>query len=113
MPSLYKSYLSLVSDIGGINAKYDLQLNEVALLDAIEVFIESEPLLTVGETISWESIASPATLHCTLKKLLKKNMLALKPCNEDGRRKYIEVGPEGKARQKLIQQAMSKLSKTL
>ncbi len=113
MPSLFKSYLSLVIDIGDINAKYDLQLNEIALLDAIDVFIEAEPLLTVGETISWESIASPATLHCTLKKLLKKNMLALKPCSEDGRRKYIEVGPEGKARQKLIQQAMSKLSKTL
>ena len=113
MTSLFKSYLSLTVDIGHINAKHDLQLNEVALLDAIDVYLEANPLLSVGETISWESIASPATLHCTLKKLLKKNMLVLITSSEDGRKKFIEIGPEGKTRQKLIHQAMAKLSKSL
>ena len=111
MNSPFKSYLSLVVDIGRINTKFNLQINEIVLLDAIDVYFEGQSLLTVGETISWESIASPATLHCTLKKLLKKNMLVLNPCSEDGRKKYIHVGPEGKTRQKLIQQAMSKLFK--
>jgi len=111
MNSLFKSYLSLVVDINRINTKFNLHLNEIVLLDAIDVYFEENSLLSVGETISWESIASPATLHCTLKKLLKKNMLVLKTCSEDGRKKYIEVGPEGKARQKLIHQAMSKLLK--
>ena len=112
MNSPFKSYLSLVVDIGRINTKFNLQINEIVLLDAIDVYFEGQSLLTVGETISWESIASPATLHCTLKKLLKKNMLVLNTCSEDGRKKYIHVGPEGKTRQKLIQQAMSRLFKT-
>jgi len=113
MSSLFKSYLSLIVDIGHINSKFGLQLNEVALLDAIDVYLGANPLLSVGEAISWESIASPATLHCTLKKLLKKNMLVLLTSNDDGRKKFIEVGAEGKARQKLIHQAMGRLSKSM
>lgn len=113
MTTLFRAYLSLIEDIGVINSKHGLQLNEVALLDAIDIQLQKDPILSVGETISWESIASPATLHCTLKKLLSKKMLVLKTSSEDGRKKFIELGTNGALRQKQINQVMSKLSKSL
>jgi DNA-binding MarR family transcriptional regulator len=49
----------------------------------------NEAPFRVIEVISMHFIASQATLHNTLKKLIERGYLAVKPSKEDGRIKYI------------------------
>lgn len=83
----------------------EISLNERHELDAIQVRVFNEILfgaslgksLKVGDILSHREIASQATIHAALKKLITNKLVSYRTVR-DSRVKYLEITPLGKKR---------------
>lgn len=83
----------------------EIALNERYELDAIQVRVFNEILLgtllgkelNVGDILSHREIASQATIHAALKKLVANKLLSFRTVR-DSRVKYLELTPLGRKR---------------
>jgi DNA-binding MarR family transcriptional regulator len=86
-----KQYLILADQICAINQRYSLKPNEIKLLDMVaKRYIQNEPMI-VSELIHNRQVASPATLHMTLKSLVSKKLITAKIDSGDTRRKTLTL----------------------
>lgn len=84
-----KKYLLLADQISALNQQFSLKSNEIELLDILaKYYIQSEQMI-VSDLIHHRDIASPSTLHTTLKSLVRKKLITAKIDKVDGRRKNI------------------------
>lgn len=77
-----------------INEKYALDPNEIKLLNELGIAHEEGRELRVSDLIAIREIASPATLHGALKRLLIRGLIRHIP-QVDSRIKYVEITPLG------------------
>ena len=85
--------------------RLEISLNERHELDAIQVRVFNEILfgtalgktLNVGDILSHREIASQATIHAALKKLVANKLVSYRTVR-DSRVKYLEITPLGKKR---------------
>jgi hypothetical protein len=88
------NYLSYLKQAKFLEAKYDLDHIESKLLDEVAISMTSGKLLSVSELLAIKSIASPATIHAGMKRLIVKKML-LQTSSKDSRIKYLELSALG------------------
>jgi predicted MarR family transcription regulator len=85
--------------------RLEIALNERYELDAIQVRVFNEILfgtalgktLNVGDILLHREIASQATIHAALKKLVARKLVSYRTIR-DSRAKYLEITPLGKKR---------------
>ncbi len=77
-----------------MDAKYDLDAIEIKLLNEIAFALLAEDSLTVSRALALRSIASPATLHAAMKRLVAKN-LVIQILAKDSRVKYLDLSKLG------------------
>lgn len=87
----YINYLKLEKVI---NKKYSLDSNETKLLAELGIAFEEERPLRVSDILAMREIASPATLHTALKRLLTRGLIVHIP-QTDSRIKFVEITPLG------------------
>lgn len=82
-------YLKLMDQVKQLNKQFELSYHEIELLDLAAKAHFSERSIFVGDLIYRRNIASQATLHAVLKKLVEKKLLSTKFHEEDGRVKKV------------------------
>lgn len=87
----YINYLKLEKVI---NKKYSLDSIETKLLNELGIAFEENRELRVSDILAMRDIASPATLHAALKRLLLRNLVVHLP-QLDSRIKFVEITPLG------------------
>jgi hypothetical protein len=85
-----RAYLLYLKQCKELDAKYDLDHNEIKLLNEIALAIISSKALTVSKALELHAIASPATIHAAMKRLIVKQMVVQVP-SKDSRTKYLEL----------------------
>jgi DNA-binding MarR family transcriptional regulator len=105
-----KKYLHCIGQVKRIHGQYGLTRHEIALLDlsAKRYFLGKS--ITVGELIRQGEIASQGTLHCTLKSLIKKNLLTTQRSEKDARVKRVVLTEAAFDHFKTLDRAISRLS---
>jgi hypothetical protein len=88
------NYLSYLKQTNFLDAKYDLDHIESKLLDEVAISMTSGKLLSVSKLLAIKSIASPATIHAAMKRLILKKML-IQISSKDSRIKYLELSALG------------------
>jgi DNA-binding MarR family transcriptional regulator len=100
------SYLKFTDQMRQIDEAFSLGHHELRLLDlAAQAYFSDQPIL-VRDLIFQKNIASQATLHACLKKLINKKLLTAKPHDQDGRQKNIVPTKLALDRYKKLHQAM-------
>jgi DNA-binding MarR family transcriptional regulator len=89
------AYLNYVDKRDLLRDKYALTNNECLVLRVITRHYIDNDTLRVKQLIDMGFIASPATIHGVIKKLVAKKMLTLQIDAKDGRVKYLI--PSGEA----------------
>ena len=84
-------YLNFMNQVKQLNKQFDLSYYEIELLDTAAKAHFSEQLIFVGDLIYQRNIATQATLHAVLKKLIEKKLLSTKSHEEDGRAKKVTL----------------------
>jgi DNA-binding MarR family transcriptional regulator len=87
----YINYLKLEKIV---NKKFGLDSIETKLLTELGIALEEAKELRVSDVLAMRDIASPATLHAALKRLLTRGLIVHIP-QFDSRIKYIEITPLG------------------
>ena len=87
----YINYLKLEKVV---NKKYSLDRNETKLLAEVGIAFEEGRKLRVSDILAMKEIASPATLHAGLKRLLTRGLIVHIP-QADTRIKFVEITPLG------------------
>lgn len=82
-------YLTFIDEYTRINRQFDLSHYEIELLDLVAKAHYSNQNIFIGDLIKQRNIASQATLHSVLKRLLEKKLLTCKSYIEDGRNKKV------------------------
>lgn len=72
-----------------LNTSLNLSSYEISILDFIARSSLSKETIYVGNVLRKNEIASQATLHSHLKKLVEKNLIVLRTDKKDGRNKSI------------------------
>ena len=85
-----RAYLLYLKQCKELDAKYDLDHNEIKLLNEVAFAIMSNKPLTVSKALEIQELASPATIHAAMKRLVVKQMLVQIP-SKDSRTKYLEL----------------------
>ena len=88
------AYLNYVDKRDLLRGKYALTNNECLVLRTIIRHYIHNDTLRVRQLIDMEFIASPATIHGVIKKLVAKKMLTLEIDATDGRVKYLVPSDE-------------------
>ena len=105
------SYLKFIEQMRQIDDAFSLSRYELRLLDlAAQAYFSDQPI-RIRDLILQKNIASQATLHACLKKLLNKNLLAANPHHQDGRQKNIVLTELALERYKKLQKAMRRAIK--
>jgi DNA-binding MarR family transcriptional regulator len=102
-----RKYLQFVERAQKINQKFDLSQYEIQMLDVAGRAHFLEGPIFVGDLIYHSSIASQATLHAAVKKLINKDLLCTERHEGDGRTKKIALTKAALERYKQLQKAMS------
>jgi DNA-binding MarR family transcriptional regulator len=102
-----KKYLIFIEQSNQINQQFELSDREIKLLDLVGMTYYSRRTLFVGDLISNRNIASQATLHATLKKLIHKKLLSIKTDTEDGRAKIVTLTKQALDRYKMLNIAVT------
>jgi DNA-binding MarR family transcriptional regulator len=89
-----RQYLLYLKQCDEVDAKYNLDTTEIKLLNEIATALLAEDSLTVSGALALKKIASPATLHATMKRLIVKNLIAQVPA-QDSRTKYLNLSKLG------------------
>lgn len=86
-------YLNFSKLAEKIDQSYGLSVTEIRLLNEIlESYLDSRVMSVTG-LLTLKEIASPASLHAALKKLIKKNMVTLSIDERDERIKRPTPSP--------------------
>lgn len=89
MTQLALRYLNFAHSNEKIHAKYQVELKENQILRMVaKSYLEDVPV-RVQDLIDLRIIASPATIHASMKRLISKGMIGVKECKKDGRIKYL------------------------
>jgi DNA-binding MarR family transcriptional regulator len=83
-----------LTSVGNILDKYKLDDIEIKLLNEIAYALLAESSLTVSGALALKQIASPATLHAAMKRLIAKNLIMQIPA-KDSRTKYLDLSKSG------------------
>lgn len=83
------SYLIFSTYLNECNRRHDLSHAETFLLDFVALKLRSGNVVHVKDLIKHKEVASQATLHKALTKLINKNLLKLNVANNDGRLKSV------------------------
>jgi DNA-binding MarR family transcriptional regulator len=89
-----RQYLLYLKQCEELDAKYKLDAIEIKLLNEIAFALLAEDSLTVSRALALKTIASPATLHAAMKRLITKNLIIQIPA-KDTRTKYLDLSKSG------------------
>ncbi len=89
-----RQYLLYLKQCDEVDAKYNLDATEIKLLNEIATALLAEDSLTVSGALALKKIASPATLHAAMKRLIVKNLIVQVPA-QDSRTKYLDLSKLG------------------
>ena len=89
-----RQYLLYLKQCDDLDAKYKLDDIEIKLLNEIAYALLAESCLTVSGMLTLKKIASPATLHAAMKRLIVKNLIVQIPA-KDSRAKYLDLSKSG------------------
>ena len=89
-----RQYLLYLKQCDDLDAKYKLDDIEIKLLNEIAYALLDESSLTVSGALALKKIASPATLHAAMKRLIAKNLIMQIPA-KDSRTKYLDLSKSG------------------
>jgi DNA-binding MarR family transcriptional regulator len=87
--SAYIRYLRLELDL---NDQHELDAIQIRVLNEIFCSLAEGKKIRVGDILERREIASQATIHAALKKLVAKKLIAHRTITET-RAKYIEITP--------------------
>lgn len=91
-------YLHFSDSINRINNSYQLfDHKQVKVLEAVLSAHAEGAMLSVLDVLLLKEIASQATLHLILKKLIALKLIKTQSCKKDARRKYIAPSNLGMA----------------
>jgi DNA-binding MarR family transcriptional regulator len=90
-----------------INLKYGLDPIQIKVLNEIIFSLSQQKEISVGLVLALTEIASRATLHAALKKLISNNMISLRLINEN-RTKFIELTHLGEQRYRELANSYAK-----
>jgi DNA-binding MarR family transcriptional regulator len=100
-----KMYLLYIKQCKELDAIYDLDHNEMQLLNEIALAMIAENKLTVSKALEFKNIASPATIHAAMKRLIAKQLVLQVP-SEKGRMKYLQLTKLGLKRYSELSEIM-------
>lgn len=103
-------YLQLMSLFMSVNLEYELTDFEAKVLDEVCRFHVAKKLLNVSDLIKLDHLASPAKIHLTFKRLIKKKMISLGTNPEDERIRYVKPSLVGLRRLDKLTQACQQAS---
>lgn len=103
-------YLQLMSLLMSVNLEYELTDFEAKVLDEVCRFHIAKKLLNVSDLIKLDHLASPAKIHLTFKRLIKKKMISLGTNPEDERIRYVKPSLVGLRRLEKMTQACQQAS---
>ncbi len=103
-------YLQLMSLLMSVNLEYELTDFEAKVLDEVCRFHIAKKLLNVSDLIKLDHLASPAKIHLTFKRLIKKKMIILGTNPEDERIRYVKPSLVGLRRLEKMTQACQQTS---
>ena len=89
-----RQYLLYLKQCDDLDAKYNLDNIEIKLINEIAYALLAESSLTVSGALALKQIASPATLHAAMKRLIVKNLIVQIPA-KDSRTKYLDLSKAG------------------
>jgi DNA-binding MarR family transcriptional regulator len=93
MVALVYKFLNFANKKEKIHAKYEVDEKKCKILRVVtQAHLENTPL-KVRELIDLSQIASPATIHKTMKCLIAQNLLKLNDDHADKRIKYLVPTP--------------------
>lgn len=104
------NYLIFLAALEKNNQHHDLDSIDVLLLSFITKASGENRLLNVKDLLSLKEVASQATIHGRLKKLIDKDLIQLKVNSSDGRLKEVELTKLGQRRNELLSKAIEKTS---
>ena len=105
-----KGYLNFIERKRQIDQVFDLNQHELRLLDLTVQAYFSNQSIFVRNLINQKEVASQATLHKSLKALINKNLLVVKPFSKDGRQKNIFPTKSALERYRKIDSAMKRVT---
>ena len=85
-----RQYLLYLKQCDDLDAKYNLDNIEIKLINEISSALLAERSLRVSDLLALKQIASPATLHAAMKRLVVKNLIVQIPAT-DSRTKYLDL----------------------
>jgi len=83
-----RAYLQFFYSAREIDSFYELETTEILILNLISAIYLENKRLNVSALIAHKEIASPASIHGALKKLIKKKLVNLSYDEDDERVKY-------------------------
>jgi DNA-binding MarR family transcriptional regulator len=89
-----RQYLLYLKQCDDLDAKYKLDDTEIKLLNEIAYALLAESNLTVSCMLALKKIASPATLHAAMKRLIVKNLIVQIPA-KDTCAKHLDLSKSG------------------
>jgi DNA-binding MarR family transcriptional regulator len=89
-----RQYLLYLKQCDDLDARYNLDNVEIKLINEIAYALLAESCLTVSGMLVLKKIASPATLHAAMKRLIVKDLILQIPA-QDSRTKYLHLSKLG------------------
>lgn len=100
-------YLELLTALDKSNKRLGLNGMDVLLLNVIAKASIEGRILNVKDLLTLRDIASQATIHSRLKKLIDKNLVTLKANRGDGRLKEVVLTKLAQSRYELLSKTIS------
>ena len=101
------AYIKYVRQEEAINTFYGLDPIQIQVLNAVVFALSDKRDGKVGDLLLLAHIASPATIHAALKKLIGNGLISFRRAT-DSRAKYVELTELGLKRFNDLAKAMSK-----
>lgn len=95
MSVLAKKYIEFAKHIEDVKFKHALDSKELDILLVIAAATLEGDKPKVKELLEMDHIASPATIHKSMKLLISKGLLSIHPCEKDARIKYLYATKKG------------------
>jgi DNA-binding MarR family transcriptional regulator len=84
------AYIKYLREEDAINESYGLDSTQIKVLNAIFIAVYEKKDGKVGDLLLLKQVASPATIHAALKKLLARGLITFRKSPES-RAKYVEL----------------------
>jgi DNA-binding MarR family transcriptional regulator len=101
-----KAYIAYLRFELALNERYDLDFIQVRVFNEIVFGSSLGKTLNVGDILSHREIASQATIHAALKKLVGNKLISYRTVSSS-RVKYLEITPLGQKRLSDLSKALS------